>query len=631
MFFSLQNTKKNYNQTIINFNEKTMCWIFAYSWAWNASKYLIDGLTSLEYRWYDSAWIMLIDNSGKTYLQKAIGRVSNLASKVENDKKDLSKMHAWIAHTRWATHGWVTLENTHPHYSQNGRFFLVHNWIIENYIELKKELIWKWYKFYWDTDSEVVANLIEYVFEKDLETTVKKVKELITWAYALAIIDTKNPDQIIAIKLGSPLVVWINSGELFLSSDANALANITQKYIPIDDNEMVIIDKNAYKIINAWKEVEKNSFESLKIESNDDIWDFKHFMLKEIFEVPSIIENILGWRINFQNHEIKSNSLDKLDIKNIEKIEIIASGTSYNAWYIWTYLFEELANIPCQIHISTEFKYKKQFINDKTLYIFISQSGETADALECLKIVKNRGWKTFWIVNVVGSSIARMCDNWLYTHCWVEVWVASTKAFIGQLLTLLIISLYMWNKKELDYSKYREIIDGIAKLKDDINMVLLNSHKIDEIAKKYSKYKNMFFLWRNMFYPMAMEWSLKCKEITYNHTESYSAWELKHGPLSLIEENLPTILLNPASKLYEKNISTLKEVQARNGKVIWFLSTWDEHKKEYDDIIELPKTNEYNALFTSAVALQLFAYYMADFLGREIDKPRNLAKSVTVE
>jgi glucosamine--fructose-6-phosphate aminotransferase (isomerizing) len=189
----------------------------------------------------------------------------------------------------------------------------------------------------------------------------------------------------------------------------------------------------------------------------------------------------------------------------------------------------------------------------------------------------------------------------------------------------------MWNKKELDYSKYREIIDGIAKLKDDINMVLLNSHKIDEIAKKYSKYKNMFFLWRNMFYPMAMEWSLKCKEITYNHTESYSAWELKHGPLSLIEENLPTILLNPASKLYEKNISTLKEVQARNGKVIWFLSTWDEHKKEYDDIIELPKTNEYNALFTSAVALQLFAYYMADFLGREIDKPRNLAKSVTVE
>jgi glucosamine--fructose-6-phosphate aminotransferase (isomerizing) len=354
-------------------------------------------------------------------------------------------------------------------------------------------------------------------------------------------------------------------------------------------------------------------------------------MLKEIFEIPNIIENILGWRINFETHEIKSNSLDKLDAKSIEKIEIIASWTSYNAWYIWSYLFEELASIPTITHISTEFKYKKQFINDKTLYIFISQSGETADTLECLKIVKNRWGKTFWIVNVVWSSIARLCDNWLYTHCWVEIWVASTKAFIWQLLTILIISLYLWNKKNIDYTKYREILDSISNLKDDINIVLLNSHKIDEIAKKYSKYKNMFFLWRNMFYPLAMEWSLKCKEITYIHSESYSAWELKHWPLSLIEENFPTVLLNPASKLYEKNINSLKEIQARGWKVIWVLSAWDEHKKEYDDVIELPKTSEYNALFTWAVALQLFAYYMANHLWREIDKPRNLAKSVTVE
>lgn len=608
-----------------------MCWIFAYKWNWNASKYLIDWLTSLEYRWYDSAWLTLLWDNWETYLQKAIGRVSNLASKIENDKKDFSSFHMWIAHTRWATHGWVTIENTHPHHSQNKRFFLVHNWIIENYIELKKELKEKWYSFYGDTDSEVVANLIDYMFEKDLETTIKKVREMITWAYALAIIDTKNPDQIIAIKLGSPLVIWIDTNWLFLSSDANALANITQKYIPIDDNEMVIIDKNNYRIISSGKQIEKDSFESLKDDYQSEIWDFKHFMLKEIFEVPNIIENILGWRINFKTHEITSNSLSKLDIKNIEKIEIIASGTSYNAWMIWTYLFEELANIPCQIHISTEFKYKKQFINDKTLYIFISQSGETADALECLKIVKNRGWKTFWIVNVVGSSIARLCDNWLYTHCWVEVWVASTKAFIGQLLTLLIIALYAWNKKELDYSKYSKIIDDLNNLKNDISMVLLESHKIEEVAKKYSKYENMFFLGRNMFYPMAMEWSLKCKEITYHHTESYSSGELKHWPLSLIEENFPSMLLNPDWELYEKNISTLKEVQARNGKVIWVISKNDIHKSEYNDTIEIPKTSEYNALFTTWVALQLFAYYMANNLWREIDKPRNLAKSVTVE
>jgi len=608
-----------------------MCWIFAYKWDKNASNFLINWLKNLEYRWYDSAWMTLISNSWETYTKKAIWRVSNLATEIENDKKDLSNFFSWIAHTRWATHGSVTIENTHPHYSQNERFFLVHNWIIENYIELKKELISKWYKFYWDTDSEVVANLIEYIFEKNLETTIKKVKELITWAYALAIIDRENPNQIIAIKLWSPLVIWINENDLFLSSDANALANITEEYIPIDDNEMVIIDKNHYKIISSWNEINKESFTSVKNSISEDMWDFKHFMLKEIFEIPDIIENILGWRINFSTSEITSNALNRLPIKDIEKIEIIASGTSYNAWYIWSYLFEELSSIPCQIHISTEFKYKKQFINDKTLYIFISQSGETADALECLKIVKNRGGKTFWIVNVVWSSIARLCDNWLYTHSGVEIWVAATKTFIWQVLTILVIALFIWNKKDLDYSKYREIIEWLNKLKDDINMVLLNSHKIEEIAKKYSKYKNIFFLWRNIFYPLAMEWSLKCKEITYNHTESYSSWELKHWPLSLIEEDFPTFLLNPDSKLYEKNISTLKEIQARNGKVIWILSENDKHKNEYNDIIEIPKTNEYNAIFTTWVVLQLLAYYMANDLKREIDKPRNLAKSVTVE
>ncbi|MDD5770130.1 MAG: glutamine--fructose-6-phosphate transaminase (isomerizing) [Candidatus Gracilibacteria bacterium] len=608
-----------------------MCGIFAYKGTGIACDFLIDGLKNLEYRGYDSAGVSLISDDGEIYVEKAIGKVSNLASKIENDKKDLSKYHVGIAHTRWATHGGVTLENTHPHHSQNGRFFLVHNGIIENYIDLKKELTQVGYKFYGNTDSEIVANLIEYTFEKDLETTMKKVKELITGAYALVVIDKQNPNQIIAIKLGSPLVIGISADNLFLSSDANALSNITQKYIPIDDNEMVIIDKNNYKIINNQKEIEKDSFESIKNTTQNDMGDFKHFMLKEIFEVPNIIENILGGRINFQNYEIKSNSLDKLDLPNIKKIEIIASGTSYNAGMIGTYLFEDLADIPSQIHISTEFKYKKQFINDKTLYIFISQSGETADSLECLKMVKNRGGKTFGIVNVVGSSIARLCDNGLYTHCGVEIGVASTKAFIGQLLTLIIIALYIGNKNNLDYTKYKKIIDGLAKLKDDINMVLLNSHKVEEIAIKYANFKNMFFLGRNMFYPLAMEGSLKCKEITYNHTESYSAGELKHGPLSLIQEDFPTILLNPESKLYEKNISTLKEVQARNGKVIGILSQNDEHKLEYFDTIEVPKSNEYNSLFTIGVVLQLFAYYMANNLGREIDKPRNLAKSVTVE
>lgn len=608
-----------------------MCWIFAYKWDKDASKILLNWLKNLEYRWYDSAWLTVINKNWEKYVAKALWRVSNLATKIENDNKILKDFTTWIAHTRWATHGWVTIENTHPHNSQNERFFLVHNWIIENYIDLKKSLENKWYKFYWETDSEVVAKLIEDIYETDLETTLKKVKEIVTWAYALAVIDKNNIDEIIAIKLWSPLVIWFKENEYFLSSDSNAIANITDNYIPIDDNEMVVISANSYRIVNAWKEIEKEKITSVSYNTESDMWDFDHFMEKEIFEVPNIIENILGWRVDFKTKEITSNSLSKLDIKNIEKIEFIASWTSYNAWMIWTYLFEDLAWIPASIHISTEFKYKKQFINDKTLYIFISQSWETADSLECLKIVKNRWWKTFWIVNVVGSSIARLCDNGLYTHCWIEVWVAATKSFIWQLLTILIISLYIWNKKWIDYNKYSQIVSSLANLKDNINMVLVNSLKIEEISKKYAEYKNMFFLWRNMFYPMAMEGSLKCKEITYNHTESYSAWELKHWPLSLVEENFPTLLINPKTDLYEKNISTLKEVKARNWKVIWLITQNDEYKEHYDDVIEIPETNEYNSLFTSAVSLQLFAYYMAFKLWREIDKPRNLAKSVTVE
>lgn len=608
-----------------------MCWIFAYKWDKKAYTQLIEWLKNLEYRWYDSAGLMVIDDNKNVYYQKEVWRVSNLAWSVEKDSELIKNYTTWIAHTRWATHWGVTKNNTHPHFSQNKRFFLVHNWIIENYIELKNSLIKKWYEFYSDTDSEVVANLIQDNFEIDLENTLKNIKNKITWAYALAVMDTQNPDQIIAIKLWSPLVIGLNENELFLSSDANALSNVTKKYIPIDDNEMVVIDKNEYRIINSWKEISKEEYISEKNNLEEDMWNFKHFMLKEIFEIPNIVENIIWWRVNFETKEIKSNTLDKIDFRKIEKIEIIASWTSYNAWYTWAYLLEELSWIPTQVHISTEFKYKKQFINDKTLYMFLSQSWETADSLECLKIVKNRWGQTFWIVNVVGSSIARMCDNGLYTHCWVEIWVASTKAFIWQLITLLIIALYAWNKRDLDYQKYVEVLTWIRSLKDELNMLLINSSKINEIAKKYAKNKNMFFLWRNMFYPIAMEWSLKAKEITYNHTECYSAWELKHWPLSLIQEDFPTILINPKGKLYDKNISTLKEVQARKWKVIWVISVWDEHKNEYDDSIEVPNTNEYNSLFTTGTALQLFAYFMADFLWREIDKPRNLAKSVTVE
>lgn len=608
-----------------------MCGIFAYKWNKDAVWILLEWLKNLEYRGYDSAWLIVVDDQKNTFEKKSLGKVSYLASKVQDDETDTRDFHMGIAHTRWATHGWVTMENTHPHHSKNQRFYLVHNGIIENYIEIKKYLEKKWYTFYGNTDSEVVAKLIEEVFEKDLETTLKKVKERITGAYAMVVIDTHHPENMVAIKLGSPLVLGLKNDEFFLSSDPNAIANTTDHYIPIDDHEMVILSGKTYTILWENQEVEKQKMDSIHYTNDNDMGNFDYFMEKEIFEIPQIIENVVWGRIDFLSWEIQSNALGKLDVKNIKKIEIIASGTSFNAGYISSYIFEEFANIPTQVHIASEFKYKKHFIDDSKLYIFISQSWETADSLECLKIIKNKWGKTFGIVNVVGSSIARLCDNGLYTHCWVEVGVAATKTFIGQLLTLIIVALYVGNKTWGDYVKYRQILSWLQTLKDDINLVLLQAKKIDEIAQKYSWYKNMFFLGRNMFYPLAMEGSLKCKEITYHHTESYSAGELKHGPLSLIDETFPSILLNPHTSLYEKNISTLKEIQARKWKVIGVISHGDPHKTEYDDTIEVPLTQKYNALFTLWVTLQLFAYYMAKSLGREIDKPRNLAKSVTVE
>lgn len=609
-----------------------MCWIFAYIWEREATSHLLNWLRNLEYRWYDSAWLVQLNGLWDFYIEKSLWKVWNLVDKVEWNWKDLKDFRLWIAHTRWATHGWVTIDNCHPHYSENKRFFVVHNWIIENYIDLKNDLNKLWYKFYGDTDSEVIAKLIEEHFEKDIETTIKIITKKIGWAYALAVIDKQNPRVLVWAKIWSPLVLGFWKKEFFLSSDSNALNKCCENFIPLEDGEIVVIKDNNFNIFNFENELLKRDSIELEINNNDvSKWDYEHFMLKEIYEIPDIFKNAIAWRIDYKTNEIKSNTLSQLSTKNIKKIEIIASWTSYNAWLTSATWFEELSEIPTQVHLSTEFKYKKHFINQDTLYIFISQSWETADSLECLKIVKNKWGLTFWVVNVVSSSIARMTDMWLYTHSWTEIWVASTKAFIGQLTVLLLMSLSLWNSRDLDYLKYKEIISAIEFLDKKINQVLENKDNIKLLAEKYSKYNNMFFLWRNLLYPIAMEWSLKCKEITYHHSEAYSAWELKHWPLSLVDIDFPTVLLNPSSKLYEKNISTLKEISARNGDVIWIITTRDKNKDLYTDVIEIPHILEELNPFLIATALNLFAYYMALHLEREIDKPRNLAKSVTVE
>jgi len=609
-----------------------MCGIFAYIWDKNATNFLVNWLRNLEYRGYDSAWLCIINNTWDYYLEKSIWKVSNLASKIDKIQRDIEWYNTWIAHTRWATHGWVNEENCHPHYSENKRFFIVHNWIIENYIELKIKLESNWVKFYWDTDSEVIAKLIENEFDTDLETTIKKITKKITWAYALAVIDKNNPELLVWAKIGSPLVLWFWQKEFFLSSDPNALKESCDNFIPLEDWEIVVIKNKTFNIFNLDNKIlEKNKVELEKSDEDNWLWDFKHYMLKEIYEIPEVLKRSLAWRIDFDKKEITNKTLEELNSKKINKIEIVASGTSYNAGLTAASWFEELADIETQVYVSTEFKYKKHFINKKTLYVFISQSWETADSLECLKIVKNKWWNTFWIVNSVGSSIARLTDMWLYTHSWVEIGVASTKAFIGQLWVLLLMALSLWNARNLDYFKFKLIIENLESLDSKLKTILDNSDSIKFLSEKYSVFKNMFFLGRNLLFPIALEWSLKLKEITYHHSEAYSAWELKHWPLSLIDENFPTILINPISKLQEKNISTLKEIQAREGKVIWVLTENDKHKQEFDDSIEIPKTIEELNPFLVATALDLFAYYMALYLWKEIDKPRNLAKSVTVE
>ena len=609
-----------------------MCWIFAYIWEREATNFLVNWLRNLEYRGYDSAWIATINSNWKYYLEKAVWKVSNLSSRIEEKAENLSWFNTWVAHTRWATHGWVTLENCHPHYSVNNRFFVVHNWIIENYIELKKDLEKLWIVFYWDTDSEVIAKLIEIEFEKDLGYTIKKITKKLNWAYALAVIDKENPGTLVWAKIGSPLVMGFWQKEFFLSSDPNALKESCKNFIPLEDQEIVVIKNWTFNIFNLKNDIlEKNKIELEEKQEIDELRDFEHYMLKEIYEIPNVLKNALAWRIDFTKKEITSKTLDELNEKKINRIEIIASWTSYNAWLTAANWFEDLADIETSVYVSTEFKYKKHFINKKTLYIFISQSWETADSLECLKIVKNKWGLTFWIVNSVGSSIARMTDMGLYTHSWIEIGVASTKAFIGQLWVLLLMALSLWNSRNLDYIKLKEIIENLEEIPEKLNNILKNISNIKMLWEKYSKYKNMFFLWRNLLFPIAMEWSLKLKEITYNHSEAYSAWELKHWPLSLVDKDFPTLLINPKTKLNSKNISTLKEIQARDWLVIWITTTWDKNKDLFNDIMEIDEALEELNPFLIAIVLNLFAYYMALDLWREIDKPRNLAKSVTVE
>ena len=506
---------------------------------------------------------------------------------------------------------------------------LVHNGIIENYFMIKKELEAKWYKFYGETDSEVIANLLDDLRTGDFAETVDLVVNKIRWAYALLILSKRNPGEMIAVKLWSPLVfAYDNHDNFYFSSDKQALSGYADKLIYLDDGDILHIKDNNYQIKANWIKISRK-IEDMDIDSlQASKWDYKHFMLKEISEQPAIIKRICKWRVNFIDKTMNAEAFHGMQDENFKKIVFVGCGTSYNAGLLGTYFMEDLAWLESVAFIASEYEYQHINVDDETLFVFISQSGETADSISVLKLLKSRWVHTFGIVNVVWSTISRLTDYGLFTRAGAEIWVASTKAFTAQITCIVLLALFLGQKRWLSKAKYDKVLSELEKIPELIDEILDTSEKIQEVAKKLIQYKDFFFLWRHFQVPIARESSLKFKEITYLHSEFYPSGELKHGPLALVDANYPTILFAPNDLLFEKNISSIQEIKARDWIVVT-VSDKDIAQSDYN--IKVWTTIDELYPFVTAVVGQLLSYYAADGLGREIDKPRNLAKSVTVK
>jgi len=603
-----------------------MCGIVGYVGYRKAVPVLLHGLQRLEYRGYDSAGLAVLDEkSKKIIVEKQVGKIKDLQEYIWG--KEING-NIGIAHTRWATHGPPSIENAHPHTSKSEAFAVVHNGIIENYAKLKDELIKKGYQFKSQTDTEVIAHLLEE-YEKDLLTTVLKVAKMIEGAYAIGVISTVEPDKIVALRKGSPLVVGIGEGENFIASDIPAILEYTKTFIALDDEEIAVITKDKVEVydINGNK-VEKKPFTVKWDLAAAEKGGFKHFMLKEIYEQPKTITDTISGFFSDLNNPVYN------EIKNIQNIVIIACGTSYHAGLVGKFWIEKFVKIPTIVDYASEFRYRDFPVNEKTLIIAISQSGETADTRFSAIDARKKSAKVLSIVNVVGSSLSRESDFVIYTYCGPEIGVAATKTFTAQLITLLLFSLKAGlergNLTQEEFEKYHNDIIHLPSL---VNEVLKQDKAIEEISYKYHNVKDFLFLGRGLNYPIALEGALKLKEISYIHAEGYPAGEMKHGPIALIDENLPVVCIVPKDSLYEKMISNIQEVKARKGIVISVSDSQDSHLLSLsDNIIKIPSVENENLYpIVSVIPLQLLAYHIATILGKDVDQPRNLAKTVTVE
>ncbi|MBQ7975834.1 MAG: glutamine--fructose-6-phosphate transaminase (isomerizing) [Clostridia bacterium] len=608
-----------------------MCGIIGYVGNKKAAPILLDGLSKLEYRGYDSAGIAVFSEN-KIEVKKSRGRLAVLSQLTEGGEAVAGTVG--IGHTRWATHGEPSDVNSHPHLSASGRFAVVHNGIIENYIPLKNKLISKGVEFVSETDTEVVAHLFEYYYNGDAVETLIKVIERVEGSYALGILSLDKPDEFIAVRKASPMIVGLGDGENFVASDVTAILNHTRNIYYLEDNEIVVLKKDSVKVYNLDREVvEKEPFVVNWDVSAAEKGGYEHFMMKEIEEQPKVLSETINPRIKDGEIVLDSLSLSEEDIKNINKIHIIACGTAYHVGMVGKYVIEKLCRIPVEACIASEFRYCDPIISDKDLAIIISQSGETADTLAALKEAKAKGARTIGIVNVVGSAIANAADDVLYTWAGPEIAVASTKAYSTQLSVMYLLAVYMAKKLgKVSDAEYAEYVNEIKKLPDYVTEILKSKEQVQYLASQFYNCHSIFFIGRNLDYAVSLEGSLKLKEISYIHSEAYAAGELKHGTISLIEDGTLVVALATGSELFDKTVSNIKEVKARGAAVLGLTKESEEHKNDVGDyVIELPVTSEIFMPSLAVIPLQLFAYYVASLKGCDIDKPRNLAKSVTVE
>lgn len=608
-----------------------MCGIFGYVGNKDPLEMALKGLKKLEYRGYDSAGLAGIRDH-KLYFWKEVGKVSELEKEVMAHPE---KLEISIAQTRWATHGGVTQANAHPHLDSSKKMALVHNGIIENFESLKSALLKDGVKFLSDTDTEVIVHLIAKHYQGDLLKAVQKTVPELKGSFSIALIHTDHPGTLIAVANECPLVIGLGDGEAFISSDYQAFAFYTREVIYLSHGEIAVVKAHEWSVYNTRKKIEDKLPETLN-EAAFDISKgaFPHYTLKEIFEQPLSLKNALSGRLleEYGTALFDDLQLSPEVLKKIERVLILGCGTSYNAGLVASYMIEELANIPVNVEISSEYRYKNPVVQPNTLVIAISQSGETADTIAALRELKAKGATSLAICNVFGSTITREATGTIYLKAGPEIGVCSTKAFTSQLAVLALLTLLLSRERHMTKKQGQEFAKALKMIPDQIKQVLALNDQIENIAKEYSSYENFFFLGRNYLYPTALEGALKLKEISYINANGYPAGEMKHGPISLINPDCPTVFLAANKAIYTKTVSNMQEVKARNGKIIAIVDENDPFlNKIVDDIIVVPKTIDPLAPLLSTVVTQLFAYYVAKERGCDIDQPRNLAKSVTVE